>query len=387
MTDFHSSPDMITALHEAALAIAEGLSLPRTLQRIADTARTLAQTQYAALGVLASADSPRLKQFITSGIEPQIARRIQHEPSGEGLLGDIFRAGMPINVADIQQDPRSAGFCEHHPTMTSFLGVPITSRGKRIGNLYLCDRLDGKPFDKQDEEMLSLLAAHAALAIENAKLHEELQTAALRSERDRIGMELHDGVIQSIYAVGMKLEILRKKTESENQDYQVQFQTVLHDLNQIIEDIRAYIRNLLTAHDEQTTLKTHIKNLAAHFQDFSGVYVTLDIADELPLLSDVERHNMLQTLREILANIARHADASRTTISLYEANRNMVLKVHDDGNGFDVDAAQVVPTGHFGLKNMYQRANRLGGRLDIDSIIGEGTTVTMLIPLRLGFKP
>jgi GAF domain-containing protein len=264
--------DTLTALNEAALAIAEGLSLPHTLQRIADTARTLIQSKYAALGVLAG-DGPRLKQFITSGMEPQMARHIHHEPIGAGLLGEVFVESQPVNVPKIADDPRSAGFCDNHPPMASFLGAPITNRGKHLGNLYLCDRLDGQPFDKDDEELLTLLAAHAAIAIENAKLHEELQVAALRSERDRIGMELHDGVIQSIYAVGMKIDILRANIGMSKKD-EPQFQIVLEDLNHIIDDIRAYIRNLAMARDEQVALKSHIENLGAHFHDFSGVKVT-----------------------------------------------------------------------------------------------------------------
>ena len=374
---------MITALNEAALAIAEGLSLPRTLQRIADTARTLAQTKYAALGVLAD-DGRQLRQFITSGIEPQIARHIHHEPRGEGLLGDIFRTEKPINVARIQDDPRSAGFCENHPLMTSFLGVPITNRGDRIGNLYLSDRLDGKPFDERDEEMLTLLASHAAIAIENARLHEALQLAALRVERDRIGMELHDGVIQSIYAVGMKLEIVQSKLPLEP-EHVAQFQIIMQDLNKIIEDIRAYIRNLLSVHDEQTALFTHIKNLTTHFQDFSGVQVTLDVRDDIPILSDLHRHNLLQIIREGLANIARHANASEASVSVAHDERELHLTIADNGEGFDTGDNNLISEGHFGLRNMMQRAQRFGGELTIQSNPGQGTVLTVRLPLKTGF--
>jgi signal transduction histidine kinase len=382
MTEFRS-PQTLTALNDAALAIAEGISLPRTLQRIADTARILIQSQYAALGVLGD-DGPRLKQFITSGMEAQIAGGIHHEPIGAGLLGEVFIESQPVNVPNIAEDPRSAGFCDNHPPMTSFLGAPITNRGKHMGNLYLCDRLDGQPFDSDDEELLRLLAAHAAIAIENAKLHEELQVAALRSERDRIGMELHDGVIQSIYAVGMKIDILRANLSISQKD-EPQFQTVLEDLNHIIEDIRAYIRNLAHARDEQVALKSRIENLGTHFQDFSGVKMVIDVSDRLPAFSEFQRHNLLQIIREALSNIGRHANANRATVRVRSGEREVVIEITDNGQGFEVQDLDVMAAMHLGLRNLKRRAQQLEGTLDIQSSPGQGTTVTIRVPRKFEF--
>lgn len=381
MTDIQSpTPDFFTALNDAVLAIAEGLSLPRTLQRIADTARVLAQTKYAALGILGD-DGVHLKQFITSGIEPQLARHINHEPSGDGLLGNIFREGKAIRVANIHQDPRSAGFCDNHPIMTSFLGVPITLRGKRIGNLYLCDRLDHQPFDQRDEDMLTFLASHVAIAIENATLHEDLQVAALRSERDRIGMELHDGVIQSIYATGMKIDILQNKLNL-NDGQRGQFETILGDLNHVIDDIRSYIRNLIATHEEQPTLRTYIENIITHFRDFSGVKVVTEIAGDLPMLSDFQRHNVLQILRESLANVAHHAQATQVHLSIRATEREFIFSVVDNGKGFDVGMADTIPSNHFGLLNMRQRVRRLGGTLELESQASQGVKLTVTIPVQ-----
>lgn len=380
-----SESEMLTALHEATLAIADGISLPRTLQRIADTARVIVKTKFAALGVIeAEGGQYVLKQFITSGLSANAVRKIAHEPIGRGLLGDIFTSDKPINVKNIHEDPRATGFVSGHPVMTTFLGVPIKYRGKQLGNLYLCDRLDGQPFDDNDEQMISLLASHAAIAIENARLHEELQTIALRSERDRIGMELHDGVIQSIYAVGMKLEILRIHFEF-SPEHERQYQSILSDLNQIIEDIRSYIRNLLSARDEQATLKQKIENLVAHFQDFSGVQVNVNIADELPLLTDIQRHNMMQILREALANVAKHAHASKVDLTVTEKEKEIRLVVSDNGKGFDpiiIDSER----SQFGLRNMEQRARRINSRLQIQSNPGIGTTIILQIPTSLGFS-
>lgn len=380
MTTFQLSSDMFDALSEAVLAIAEGLSLPRTLQRIADTARALIKTKYAALGVL-SDDGTRLKQFITSGIEPQLARRIHHEPSGMGLLGNIFREGKSIRVEDIAQDHRSVGFCENHPHMTTFIGVPITNRGQRIGNLYLCDKLDGQAFTEQDEAMLEFLAAHAAIAIENAHLHNELQAISLRNERDRIGMELHDGVIQSIYAIGMKIEIIQGRLELTPQQHG-QFGQILGDLNHIIDDIRSYIRNLISAHEEHATLHSQLENVVTHFRAFSGVKVALEVAEDLPMLSDSQRHNVMQMLREALANVARHAEASNVAITIHHVMKDFVLKIKDDGQGFDLEAVESAATGHFGLHNIRQRVVRMGGSLEISTTRQQGTTLVLRFPIQ-----
>jgi signal transduction histidine kinase len=300
------------------------------------------------------------------------------------LLGEVFIESQPVNVPNIAEDPRSAGFCDNHPPMTSFLGAPITNRGKHMGNLYLCDRLDGQPFDSDDEELLRLLAAHAAIAIENAKLHEELQVAALRSERDRIGMELHDGVIQSIYAVGMKIDIMRANLGISTND-QPQFQTVLEDLNQIIEDIRAYIRNLAHARDEQVALKSRIETLGAHFQDFSGVKVVIDVADSLPAFSEFQRHNILQIIREALSNIGRHANASSAIIRVRTNEREVMIEISDDGQGFEVQDLEAMSLTHLGLRNLMRRAQNLQGALDIQSRPAQGTTVSVRVPRKFEF--
>lgn len=380
-----SEADMLAGLHEATLAIADGISLPRTLQRIADTARIIVKTKYAALGVLEVKENKLiLKQFITSGLPAHSISKIAHEPIGKGLLGDIFLSDHPINVKNIADDTRSAGFVSGHPFMTTFLGMPITYRGKQLGNLYLSDRLDGQYFDEHDERMVSLLAAHAAIAIENAHLHEELQAIALRSERDRIGMELHDGVIQSIYAVGMKLEILHSQFKL-TPEQERQHGSILGDLNQIIEDIRSYIRNLLSARDEQTTLKQRVENLVVHFRDFSGIEVNMNIADELPLLTDYQRHNLMQILRESLSNVAKHSGATQVNIAIAEKDKEIWATIEDNGCGFDPDNIDEERT-HFGLRNIEQRARRINSRLDIDSQKDKGTVITLRIPTSLGFS-
>jgi signal transduction histidine kinase len=369
---------MLDALSLAAAAVTSDLSLPRTLQTITNIARDLVKARYAALGVPAE-DGDSLAAFITSGMEAGNVRGIEHEPHGLGLLGALLLADAPIRLDDLTKDPRSAGFCENHPVMTRFLGVPIISRGERLGNLYLTDPLDGEPFDEDDERMIVLLSKHAAVAIENARLSEQLQTIALSRERDRIGMELHDGVIQSVYAVGMKLEILRGSFPM-TPEQETQYHGIINDLNQIIEDIRHYIRNLRSARDEQATFGQRLDNLARHFRDFAQVDVTVDVPSSLRMLTDQQRHSLTQITREALSNVARHAKATQVRILVREVGNSLIMTIEDNGRGFD--PADAKNRQSFGLQNMEQRARRLGGTLIIESEEGEGARITAQVPFR-----
>ena len=369
---------MLDALSRAAAAVTSDLSLPRTLKAITDIARELVQARYAALGV--PNEDGTLKAFTTSGMDAETITRMDHEPRGIGLLGAVLESDEPIRLDDLTKDPRSVGFCGGpHPLMMRFLGVPIISRGERLGNLYLTDPLDGQPFSEDDERLIVLLSKHAAVAIENARLSEQLQTLALSRERDRIGMELHDGVIQSVYAVGMKLEILRGQFPM-TPEQETQYDSILEDLNQIIEDIRLYIRNLRTARDEQATFKQRLDNLARHFRDFARVDVTVDIPPALRTLNDRQRHSLTQIVREALSNVARHAQATQVKVKVREVGHDVALTIRDDGVGFD--PAKLRDPVSFGLNNMRQRALQLGGTFAIDSEEGQGTLITIKVPFR-----
>ena len=209
MTNVSTEPgdERLNALGEALSALTEEFTLEHILRRLAEIAGKLVKAKYAALGVPDGVGG--LAQFITYGMADDQLAHMDKQPRGHGLLGALSATSALIRLNDMQSDPRSTGFCSNHPLMTSFLGVPILARGRHLGNLYLCDRLDGKPFDEEDERIIRLLSAYAAIAIENARTAEQLRKLAVVEERDRISMELHDGIIQSIYAIGIKLELMR----------------------------------------------------------------------------------------------------------------------------------------------------------------------------------
>ena len=231
----------LQAISDATLSIANQVELDKVLQGIITATRSLVGARYAALGVAGPTGS--LTTFVHSGMTPEQVDEMPHFPRGLGLLGAIVREQRTLRIDDISADPRSAGFPEHHPQMTTFLGVPLIADGLPVGNLYMTDKENGQPFSAADQQVVELLAAHAAVAIKNARLYEQVELLAVRSERDRIGMDLHDGVIQSIYAVGLTLDSIRLTLDEENPAIAM-LDMAMEGLNGAITDIRNFIMDL-----------------------------------------------------------------------------------------------------------------------------------------------
>lgn len=372
------SSEALAALNQAALAVASNLSLDKTLHEIVESARKLAGARYAALGV--PDGSGRLIRFIHSGMAPDVTASIDHLPQGLGLLGAILREGRTIRIPRISEDPRSVGFPPGHPTMEAFLGVPIKAGNEILGNLYLTDKLDGTEFTRADEAVIELLAAHAAIAITNARLYEQVGRTAIVEERSRIGMDLHDGVIQAIYAVGLTLESVRLLlTEEEQEEAVALIDAAIGGLNDAIRDIRNFILDLRPRRFEGS-LAEGLARLAREFQANTMVPVELNAPPEV--ISTVPpgvARALFFTAQEALANVARHARASRVEVSAVRHDHAIVLRVSDDGMGFDLNS-RTQATGH-GLANMRARAEERNGSFEVWSKPGEGTTITMRLPI------
>ena len=161
----------LRVLIDAGIALSSELSLEALLQRIVETAAEITGAEYAALGVI-DKTGQALERFLTTGISPATHAAIGELPHGRGILGVLIRDVAPLRLHDIADDPRSVGFPPNHPPMKSFLGVPIVLRGAAYGNLYLTEKKGGEDFTEEDEELAQLLAAQAAVAIENARLYE-----------------------------------------------------------------------------------------------------------------------------------------------------------------------------------------------------------------------
>ena len=165
------------------------LSLEKVLKQIVDSARDLVEAQYAAIGVPNS--DGQLETFVHSGMPTVLAEKIPSLPEGHGLLGVLIEEERPVRIPRIGDDPRSVGFPKHHPPMESFLGVPVVAGPQVVGNLYLTNKLNAVEFSTEDQELVEMLAAHVAIAIQNARLYEQVGRLAIVDERARIGMDLH----------------------------------------------------------------------------------------------------------------------------------------------------------------------------------------------------
>jgi nitrate/nitrite-specific signal transduction histidine kinase len=366
--------EQLDALSEAARAITSELSLDRVLKRLAEIAANLVDARYAALGVPDGQGG--FEQFHTYGMTDDEIAQMDHYPRGTGLLGVLLTETETIRLDDIRRDPRAAGFCPYHPPMTRFLGVPIISKGKHLGSLYLTDRRDGQPFSETDQRMIELLAAHAAVAIENARLSEQLQKLAVIEERDRIGMELHDGIIQAIYAVGMKLEFTRLTLVKE-QAAAEQIASANNDLNRVIEDLRNYVQDLRGSVDYTVSFHEQLDEIAESFRQVSPAKLIISAPRTLTRITEDRLHGIIQIVREALSNAVRHANASEIRIELRETASEIVLIVADNGKGFAPGRVKVGS----GLPNIRLRVRNMGGKVDFASHPGQGVTVTVVLPL------
>lgn len=371
-----TSDQILESFNQAALTIAGELNSRKILQLIVDTARTLVNARYAALGVPDL--SGNLKRFVHSGMEPETVDGIPHYPRGVGLLGAIVDQQEIIRIPDLTKDPRSVGFPHGHPEMTSFLGVPIVRARETVGNLYLTEKLGADSFSESDQRLIQMLAAHAAIAIQNANLYEEVERLAVLEERTRIGMDLHDGVIQSIYAVGLTLESIRLAMPGDSEESAQLLDTAISGLNDAIRDIRNFILDL-RPRQFSGELSQGLARLVREFQANTMIPVTITVAQKLDDLPAASARAVFLTTQESLANIARHARAKNVTLTLVRSDSAVTLVINDDGKGFDpLDESRRV--GH-GLANMQERADGLGGLFKLRSAPGQGTTATLRLPL------
>ncbi|HRQ40918.1 MAG TPA: GAF domain-containing sensor histidine kinase [Chloroflexota bacterium] len=378
MSNGRTPHDVLHALHQATLSIAELDDLHKVLQRIVDAARDLVGARYAALGVPHS--DGYLDAFIHSGMSPEVVSQIPHFPKGLGLLGEIIRGGQPIRIPRIEDDPRSVGFPPGHPPMDAFLGVPVMAGEEMLGNLYLTEKIGAAEFTAEDQEVVEFLAAHAAIAIQNARLYEQVSRLAIIEERTRIGMDLHDGIIQSIYAVGLTLESARLALPGAPDEADMLLRRVIEGLNDTIRDIRNYILDL-RPHRFRGDLQEGLERLVREFQANAMIPVDLQAeAEDMITTPTAVARALFLTTQEALANVARHANATHVIIRLTRQNGVIDMMVQDDGRGFN-RAARNYSVGH-GLSNMRARAEDLGGKFSIQSTPGQGTAIHLTLPDR-----
>lgn len=367
---------VLSRLQDIASAVthaAQAESYEQVLERIAEVARELIRARYAALGIPDGKGG--LKFFKVAGISAHEILLMDHLPVGRGLIGAIMRESETIRLPKMEGDPRSSGFPKNHPHMTSFLGTPIRVADQLYGMFYLCDRIDGQPFDERDEWLAETIAGYAALAIAGSRLREQEGRLTLLEERQRISMELHDGVIQSLYAVGMYLDLLRvEKTTSSDE-----LTAAIQDLNTIIDDIRGYIMNLKHSDEQNWTIRSCLQEVVGKLRLPNSLSVEIEAPDSEPLFSATTFDAICQIVNEAVSNSVRHAKASKIKITALQNANSLLIIVRDNGVGFD---PRIIQTSEgLGLRNIQQRAALYGGQIHIETALEEGTRVTLTVPV------
>jgi len=366
------------AIDAATAAIAAEQDVDRVLQLIADRVRPLVDAQYAALGILG--DDGMLERFVTSGIDEETRRRIGPLPHGHGLLGVIVTENRPIRVPDVMADNRRFGFPPAHPPMHSFLGVPVKVEGRSIGNLYLTNKQTAAEFTEEDERVVQTFARHAGIAILNARLHAEVRRMAVFQERERIGLDLHDGVIQGLYAIGLSLEDIGELIDTDPGAVEERVDRAIDAIHGTIRDLRSFIFGLRPEYLEEADLAAGLIALADEFRRSTTIEVDLEVHPQTPELDRERTMQLLQLSREALSNVARHSGATRVILRLEQIGDALRLLIRDNGAGFDPSTRSAA--GHHGVPNMYGRAEALGGTLIIESGGDQpGTSVTLNLPL------
>jgi signal transduction histidine kinase len=370
-----AGPTSLRHLLDAVIAIGSDLDLEATLRRIVEAATSLVDARYGALGVL---DSGRtgLSEFITVGVDNETRRAIGDLPKGHGILGLLISDPRPLRLPDLREHPDSFGFPPNHPEMRSFLGVPVLVRGEVFGNLYLTNKQSAEVFTDIDEELTVALAGAAGVAIENARLHARVRDLALLQERERIAMDLHDTVIQQLFATGMSLQATSRLTSAP--DVAVRIQSAVDDLDDTIRQIRSSIFALSAAAQSATSsLRGRVLEVIADAARALPSEPVVQFAGPVDTtVTDKVSEDLLVSLREALSNVARHAQATRIDVHVGVENGQVTLRVTDNGVGMPPTGAR---QGR-GLNNLATRARRSGGTFEIGPGPEGGTVVVWRVP-------
>jgi len=375
----------LLALHQAGLDVAGELELEAVLQKIVDRARELVGARYGALSLLR--EEGGIESFLTSGISHEERQRMGALPTGTGLLGVVLSEGQRLRLADLTRDPRTAGFPTHHPVVQSLVAVPIASRGRVLGNLYLTEAERGKKeFTAENEETLVRFATQAALAIENARLHRRVQALAVVAEREWIARELHDTVAQVLGYVNTKAQAaqeLLRAGQSERAALQIGQLAVA--ARAAYADVREGILGLRASRSPQRGFSDTLRDYLDHWQEQSGVRANLGEQGvpgcglDISPLAEIQ---LLRIIQEALSNVRKHARAEHVQVQLSVRESTVTVAVADDGIGFDPASLGRAGFPRFGLATMRERAEAIGGTIAIDSAVGHGTQVMIQVPMR-----
>lgn len=364
----------LRAVSDAVLAVAAELSVDEVLQRLVDSARELAGARYAALG-LPDGDGG-FRRFLTSGMSDRLIASLGPLPRQHGMLGAMLEQPSPYRTADVHEHSRFRGWWpDTHPDMRSFLGVPIVAPTGVIGAFYLTEKLDAAEFGEEDEELIGLLAAHAAIAIANARLHEQSRELSIVAERNRLALDLHDAVSQRLFALVLSAEAARTLLERDPVAARDQVGKLQGQAEEALEELRSLVFELRPPELEKDGLEGALRKHVEVLRRLGEHEIELVVDRGLPAEATRDL-DVLRIAQEALQNALKHAQARHVAVRLSAVGGRLQLEVEDDGVGFDPDAPGT-RSRRLGLTSMEERAQRLGGTLEITSALGAGTTVRL----------
>jgi signal transduction histidine kinase len=373
-------PPALKAVSDAVLAVASQRSVEEVLQRLVDSARELVGARYAALGIPDGAGG--FRRFLVSGMDDELIESLGPLPRTHGMLGAMLESSPPFRTDDIHTDPRFRGWWPRtHPDMRSFLGVPIVAGDTVIGAFYLTEKESASVFDETDEELIQLLAAHAAIAITNARLNERSRELSVLEERNRLALELHDVVSQKLFSLTLGAETAATLLQRDPDAARVQLARVKELAREALDELRSLILGLRPAELERDGLAGAMRKEIAMLERVHGVPIELAVSGDVEASGAGERcQAVLRIAHEALHNALRHASASHVAVSLASGDDGALsVAVADDGTGFE-PARPELRARHLGLTSMEERARELGGELSIRSSPGAGTTVRLDVP-------
>ncbi|MCY1139272.1 GAF domain-containing sensor histidine kinase [Actinoplanes sp. Pm04-4] len=365
-------------LSAAVLAVSDQLTVPEVLQTIVDTARELAAAEYAAIGV--PDDNGSFAQFLVSGVSAEQQAAIGPLPRQHGFLAVMLREPAAQRLDDIRADPRFDWWPSAHPELKAFLGVPVTSGDEILGALYLANKPGG--FTAHDEELVRVLAAHAAIALTHARLYARSRELTIAEERARIAHDLHDAVAQRLFGLRLTAQAADLLIERDPAAARARLAEVTALAREAAEELHAAVLELRPARLDEDGLPDVLRKQVQILDRASGPGgPRLHYTEEAPpVLSPTQQAVVLRVAQEALHNAVRHAGAAVIRVSLVRLGRCGVrLEISDDGAGFDV-AATLRAGRSLGLRSMRDRACSVRGSATFTSAPGGGTVVRLEVP-------
>ncbi|WP_405579932.1 GAF domain-containing sensor histidine kinase [Streptomyces sp. NBC_01190] len=372
----------IEAVSAALLAMNRRLEVREVLQTIVVSARELLGAEYAALGV--PDDHGGFAQFVVDGVGDGQWKAIGPLPRQHGVLAAMLHEATPRRLADVRDFESFQGWPRAHPEMKDFIGMPIVDDDEILGAVFLANKrcpatpaaVDG--FTQEDEDLLRILADHAALALTNARLYERSRELTLAGERGRIAHELHDAVSQKLFSLRLTARAAAALVDTDPARAKEEIKHVAALAAEAADELRTVVVELRPAGLDEDGLVATLRTEVRVLDRVHAAAVTFR-TDRIRALPAAQEEALLRVAQEAMHNALRHAGATAVEVSLEGRGKGARLRIGDDGRGFDPSAVRRAGR-HLGLVSMRDRADRVGGRLTVRSEPGGGTVIEMEVP-------